>query len=78
MKRAWKPRRRARPRQDRGARLAIRPSRSSPIPSAIYRAEQLKGKPIAVSPFNGSHFTTLKLLEGFLKREQIKWVFAGR
>src|SRR5882724_10267264 len=45
--------------------------------SRIYEPEQLKGKPIAVSPFNGSHFTTLKLLEGFLKREQIKWVFAG-
>src|SRR5258708_9096013 len=43
----------------------------------IYEPEQLKGKPIAVSPFNGSHFTTLKLLEGFLKREQIKWGFAG-
>jgi len=27
--------------------------------------------------FNGSHFTTLKLLEGFLKREQIKPVNAG-
>src|SRR2546428_7450290 len=43
----------------------------------IYEPEQLKNKPIAVSPFNGSHFTTLKLLEGFLKREQIKWAFAG-
>src|SRR6266436_2106952 len=43
--------------------------------SRIYEPEQLKGQPIAVSPFNGSHFTTLKLLEGFLKREQIKWVF---
>src|SRR5256885_11401955 len=43
----------------------------------IYEPEQLKGKPIAVSPFNGSHFTTLKLLEGFLKCQQIKWVFAG-
>lgn len=43
----------------------------------IYEPEQLKGKPIGVSPFNGSHFTTLKLLEGFLKREQIKTVFAG-
>src|ERR671922_830018 len=43
----------------------------------IYEPEQLKGKPIAVSPFNGSHFTTLKLLEGFLKREQIKTTFAG-
>src|SRR5438874_11686292 len=43
----------------------------------IYEPEQLKNKPIGVSPFNGSHFTTLKLLEGFLKREQIKWGFAG-
>jgi NitT/TauT family transport system substrate-binding protein len=45
--------------------------------SRIYEPEQLKGKPIAVSPYNGSHFTTLKLLEGFLKREQIKTTFAG-
>src|SRR5438309_7917685 len=43
----------------------------------IYEPEQLKNKPIAVSPYNGSHFTTLKLLEGFLKREQIKWTNAG-
>src|SRR5262249_18498308 len=43
----------------------------------IYEPEQLKNKPIAVSPYNGSHFTTLKLLEGFLKREQIKTVNAG-
>src|SRR5215467_6970632 len=45
--------------------------------SRIYEPEQLKDKPIAVSPFNGSHFTILKMLEGFLKREQIKWAFAG-
>ncbi len=43
----------------------------------IYEPEQLKDKPIGVSPFNGSHFTTLKLLEGFLKREQIRTTFAG-
>ena len=43
----------------------------------IYEPEQLKNKPIGVSPFNGSHFTTLKLLEGFLRREQIKTTFAG-
>jgi NitT/TauT family transport system substrate-binding protein len=43
----------------------------------IYEPEQLKGKAIGVSPFNGSHFTTLKLLEGFLRREQINTVFAG-
>ena len=45
--------------------------------SKIFEPEQLKDKPIAVSPYNGSHFTTLKLLEGFLKRDQIKWTFAG-
>jgi NitT/TauT family transport system substrate-binding protein len=45
--------------------------------SGIYEPEQLKGEPIAVSPFNGSHFTTLKLLDGFLEREHIKTMFAG-
>ncbi|HXQ52502.1 MAG TPA: ABC transporter substrate-binding protein [Stellaceae bacterium] len=43
----------------------------------IYEPEQLKNRPIAVSPFNGSHFTTLKLLDGFLNRDQIKTIFAG-
>jgi len=43
----------------------------------IYEPEQLKNKPVAVSPFNGSHFTTLKMLEGFLNRDQIQWVNAG-
>src|SRR6266480_4083421 len=38
--------------------------------SRIYEPDQLKDKPIGVSPFNGSHFTTLKLLEGFLKQLQ--------
>jgi NitT/TauT family transport system substrate-binding protein len=45
--------------------------------SRIYEPEQLKDRPIAVSPYNGSHFTTLKLLEGFLRREQIRTTFAG-
>jgi NitT/TauT family transport system substrate-binding protein len=45
--------------------------------SGIYEPEQLKGKPIGVSPYNGSHFTTLKLLEGFLERDQINTTFAG-
>ncbi|HEX2334317.1 MAG TPA: hypothetical protein VHI32_14225 [Burkholderiales bacterium] len=45
--------------------------------TGIYEPEQLKSQSVAVSPFNGSHFTTLKLLEGFLNREQIKTVFAG-
>jgi NitT/TauT family transport system substrate-binding protein len=45
--------------------------------SRIYEPEQLKNRPVAVSPFNGSHFTTLKMLEGFLQREQIKTTNAG-
>ena len=43
----------------------------------IYEPEQLKDKPIAVSPYNGSHFTLLKMLEGFLKREHIQTTNAG-
>jgi NitT/TauT family transport system substrate-binding protein len=45
--------------------------------SGIYEPEQLKNKTVAVSPFNGSHFTMLKMLEGFLDRDQIKWTNAG-
>ena len=45
--------------------------------SDIYEPEALKNKPIAVSPFNGSHFTTIKMLESFLKFENIPVVNAG-
>ena len=45
--------------------------------SDAYEPEQLKDKPIAVTPFNGSNFTTLKMLEGFLEKEHIKTVSAG-
>src|SRR5918995_2803458 len=45
--------------------------------SRIYEPEQLKNVPIAVSPFNGSHFTMLKMMEGFVKREEIKTTNAG-
>jgi NitT/TauT family transport system substrate-binding protein len=45
--------------------------------TGIYEPEQLKNVPIAVSPYNGSHFTMLKMMEGFLKREDIKWDNAG-
>jgi NitT/TauT family transport system substrate-binding protein len=45
--------------------------------SRIYEPEQLKDMPVAVSPFNGSHFTTLKMLEGFVKKERIRVVNAG-
>ena len=45
--------------------------------SKIYEPEQLANRPIAVSPYNGSHFTMLKMLEGFLSRDQIKWTNSG-
>jgi NitT/TauT family transport system substrate-binding protein len=45
--------------------------------SGIYEPEQLKNRPIAVSPFNGSHFTMLKMMEGFVKRDEIKTTNAG-
>jgi NitT/TauT family transport system substrate-binding protein len=45
--------------------------------SRIYEPEQLKDTPVAVSPFNGSHFTTLKMLEGFVRKEHILVVNAG-
>ncbi len=32
---------------------------------------------MAVSPFNGSHFTTLKMLEGFVKKEHIQVTNSG-
>ena len=43
----------------------------------IYEPEQLKNEPIAVSPYNGSHFTMLKMMEGFIKRDEIKIVNMG-
>ena len=45
--------------------------------SRIYEPEQLKDTPIAVSPFNGSHFTTLKMLEGFIRKENISIINSG-
>ena len=45
--------------------------------SNIYEPEQLKDTPVAVSPFNGSHFTTLKMLEGMVKKESILVVNSG-
>jgi len=39
--------------------------------------EQLKDKLIAVTPNNGSHFTTLKMMEGFLSPEHVKTTNAG-
>ena len=45
--------------------------------SGIFEPEQLKDRPVAVSPFNGSHFTTLKMLEGFIRKEHIQVTNAG-
>jgi NitT/TauT family transport system substrate-binding protein len=45
--------------------------------SKAYEPEMLKDVPIAVTPNNGSHFTTLKLMEGFLPKERIKTTTAG-
>ena len=45
--------------------------------SKIYEPEMLKDKAVAVTPNNGSHFTTLKLMEGFLALEHIKTTTAG-
>src|SRR5260221_886802 len=45
--------------------------------SKAYEPEMLKNIPIAVTPNNGSHFTTLKIMEGFLPKEHIKTTTAG-
>ena len=45
--------------------------------SDVYEPEQLKNKSIAVTPNNGSHFTTLKIMEGFLAPEHVKTTNAG-
>lgn len=43
----------------------------------FYEPEQLKNVETGVSLFNGSHFTMLKMMEGFLRREEIKWTSCG-
>ena len=40
--------------------------------SKIYEPEMLKDKPIAVTPNNGSEFTTLKMIEGFLEPSHVQ------
>jgi len=45
--------------------------------SRIYEPEMLKDQPIATTPNNGSDFTTLKMMEGFLAPEHIKRVHSG-
>src|SRR5881227_3727086 len=45
--------------------------------SKIYEPEMLKNKEIAVTPSNGSDFTTLKMIEGFLEPEHVKRTNVG-
>jgi NitT/TauT family transport system substrate-binding protein len=45
--------------------------------SKIYEPEMLKDQLISVTPNNGSHFTMLKMLEGFLEPRHIKTTNAG-
>lgn len=45
--------------------------------SDYYEPEMLKDQEIAVTPNNGSHFTTLKMMEGFLTKEHVKVTNAG-
>jgi NitT/TauT family transport system substrate-binding protein len=45
--------------------------------SGIFEPEQLKDRPVAVTIYNGSHFTTLKMLEGFIRKDDIKVTNAG-
>jgi NitT/TauT family transport system substrate-binding protein len=45
--------------------------------SRIYEPEMLKDKTIAVTPNNGSEFTTLKMMEGFLEPEHVKRTNVG-
>ena len=43
----------------------------------IVEPEQLANTPVGVTIYNGSHFTTLKMLEGFLRKEEIQVVNIG-
>jgi len=45
--------------------------------SKIYEPEMLKDKLISVTPNNGSHFTMLKMVEGFLEPRHVKTTNAG-
>src|SRR4029078_11590064 len=45
--------------------------------SKFYEPEMLKDQLIAVTPNNGSHFTTLKMMEGFLEPKHLKVTSVG-
>src|SRR6185437_10258734 len=55
----------------RGRAIVVHPE------SKIYEPEMLKNKEIAVTPNNGSDFTTLKMMEGFLEQAHLKRTNAG-
>jgi NitT/TauT family transport system substrate-binding protein len=45
--------------------------------SKIYEPEMLKDKLISVTPNNGSHFTMLKMIEGFIEPQHVKTTNVG-
>ena len=45
--------------------------------SNYYEPEMLKDKEIAVTPNNGSEFTTLKMMEGFLEPQHVRRINVG-
>ena len=45
--------------------------------STIYEPEMLKDQLISVTPNNGSHFTMLKMIEGFVEQQHVKTTNAG-
>ena len=45
--------------------------------SNIYEPEMLKNQLISVTPNNGSHFTMLKMIEGFVEQPHVKTTNAG-
>jgi NitT/TauT family transport system substrate-binding protein len=45
--------------------------------SGIVRAEELAGVPVAVQEHTGSHYVAIKMMEGFVPRDEIKTVHVG-
>jgi len=45
--------------------------------SGIVRAEELAGVPVAVQEHTGSHYMAIKMMEGFVPRDEIRTVHVG-
>jgi NitT/TauT family transport system substrate-binding protein len=45
--------------------------------SGIVRAEELAGVPVAVQEHTGSHYMAIRMMEGFVPRDEIKTVHVG-